>query len=163
MPKAAVRHTRIAFTALYCSGVMYSAGCCAYSSHHRLKKSDKRYFFAWQPSVYMSFNKSIILVSLFPLFLPFRCKLLIYSCFSCLEIFPKLVQHLFRQQRVTAFLTLAHDAYQHPFTDNVLWGEVQQFAPSQTGGIDQGNHAVMFPVRQTGEDTFDLVPAQHFG
>lgn len=80
-----------------------------------------------------------------------------------LEIFPKLVQHLFRQQRVTAFLTLAHDAYQHPFTDNVLWGEVQQFAPSQTGGIDQGNHAVMFPVRQAGEDAFDLVPAQHFG
>lgn len=80
-----------------------------------------------------------------------------------LEIFPKLVQHLFRQQRVTAFLTLAHDAYQHPFTDNVLWGEVQQFAPSQTGGIDQGNHAVMFPVRQTGEDAFYFVPAQHFG
>lgn len=25
-------------------------------------------------------------MSLFPLFLPFRCKLLIYSCFSCLEL-----------------------------------------------------------------------------
>ena len=89
MPKAAVRHTRIAFTALYCSGVIYSAGCCAYSSHHRLKKSDKRYFFAWQPSVYMSLNKSILLVSLFPLFLPLRYKLLIHSCFNCLEFFDK--------------------------------------------------------------------------
>ena len=60
IPKVVVRHTRIAFTALYCSGVMYSAGCCAYSSHHRLKKSDKRYFFSLQPSVYMSFSTSFI-------------------------------------------------------------------------------------------------------
>ena len=85
IPKAAVRHTRIAFTALYCSGVMYSAGCCAYSSHHRLKKSDKRYFFALQPSAYMSFNKSVMLVSLFPLSLLNPYKSLIYSCFNCLE------------------------------------------------------------------------------
>ena len=41
------------------------------------------------------------------------------------EIFPKLVQHLFRQQRVAAFLALAHDADQHPFTDNILRGEVE--------------------------------------
>ena len=42
-----------------------------------------------------------------------------------LKIFPKLVQHLFRQQRVAAFLSLAHNTDQHPFTDNVLWGEVK--------------------------------------
>ena len=68
IPKAVVRHTRITFTALYCSKVMYSVGCYVYSSHYRLKKSDKRYFFVLQPSVYISFNKSVILVSLFPLF-----------------------------------------------------------------------------------------------
>lgn len=85
IPKAVVRHTRITFTALYCSKVMYSVGCYVYSSHYRLKKSDKRYFFALQPSAYMSFNKSVMLVSLFPLSLLNPYKSLIYSCFNCLE------------------------------------------------------------------------------
>lgn len=89
IPKAVVRHTRITFTALYCSKVMYSVGCYVYSSHYRLKKSDKRYFFALQPSAYMSFNKSVMLVSLFPLSLLNPYKSLIYSCFNCLEFFDK--------------------------------------------------------------------------
>ena len=94
IPKAVVRHTRITFTALYCSKVMYSVGCYVYSSHYRLKKSDKRYFFVLQPSVYMSFNKSVMLVSLFPLSLLNHCKSLIYSCFNCLECIYKITRQV---------------------------------------------------------------------
>lgn len=64
---------------------IYTDGCKA--KKYRLSDFFNRWWdeYAQHPAEYMSLNKSIILVSLFPLFLPLRYKLLIHSCFNCLE------------------------------------------------------------------------------
>lgn len=66
------------------------------------------------------------------------CGILFSGCLSLeqsflrtvlLEIFPQFLQQFFRQQRIPAFPSFAHDAYKHPFAYDVLRGEVQQLAP----------------------------------
>ena len=78
------------------------------------------------------------------------------------EVPPQLFQQLGRKQRVAAFLALAHDTHGHRFAVDVLGCEVQQFAPPQSGRVNQRNHAAVLDVGQLVKDALYLVPAQHF-
>ena len=77
------------------------------------------------------------LAASFSIFTSALCRIRFSGCLSLeqpflrtvlLEIFPQFLQQFFRQQRIPAFPSFAHDAYKHPFAYDVLGGEVQQLA-----------------------------------